>query len=83
MAVHMIRVSSTVLLISLVQSATACNDHDLQDPSVVQVLQPTFSTSKSEGPIVLTVIGTFKNTSAAKVDNLVVEAKLTDAQGKG
>jgi ATP-dependent Zn protease len=70
------------LLFAHAPAAMACNEHDLEDPSLVQVLQPSFTTSKTDGPVFVTVIGTFKNTSSNKVENLVVEAKLTDAQGK-
>ena len=79
---HIARIGLSTLLLVLTQQAVACNDHDLEDPSAVQILHPTVSTSKSDGPVVLTVLGTFKNTTPTKVDNLVVEAKLTDAQGK-
>ncbi|MFG5411197.1 FxLYD domain-containing protein [Piscinibacter sakaiensis] len=70
------------VLIAHAPVSIACNEHDLEDPSLVQVLQPSLTTSKSDGPVLVTVIGTFKNTSPNRVENLVVEAKLTDAQGK-
>ncbi len=79
---HMTRTALVLLLLVLALNAEACNDNDLQDPSAVQILQPTFTTEKSDGPLIVTVLGTFKNTTQTRVDNLVVEAKLTDAQGK-
>jgi ATP-dependent Zn protease len=71
------------LLLLLAQTTIACNDHDLQDPgNSVQVVETSVSTSNLEGSLFVTVFGTFKNSTADKVDNLVVEAKLTDSEGK-
>jgi ATP-dependent Zn protease len=81
MRIH-ISISLIAGLLAYVPVATACIEHDLENPGLVQVLQPTITATKTDGPVLVTVIGTFKNTSPHTVENLVVEAKLTDAQGK-
>jgi ATP-dependent Zn protease len=66
-----------------VSYALACGDHDLPDPgSSVQVVEATVQTAKMDGPLFVTVLGEFKNTTGSKIGNLVVEAKLIDASGK-
>lgn len=70
-------------LLLLASYAFACADHDLPDPSSsVQVVEATVSTSKTDGPLFVTVLGSFKNTTANRIESLVVEAKLTDSNGK-
>ena len=77
------RIAVCAFLLAVMQTAAACNSNkDLEEPSAIQVLQPTVSTLKTDGFVSVTVLGTFKNTTATKVDNLIVEAKLTDEQGK-
>jgi ATP-dependent Zn protease len=79
----MIKIFLAMLLIPFTQLAVACNDHDLVDPSnSVQVVETSVSTSKADGPLFVTVFGSFKNTTPNKIDNLVVEAKLTNSNGK-
>lgn len=72
-----------LLALAMVANVLACNDHDLEQPgTAVQVINAAVSTAKAEGPLLVTVIGELKNTTDEKVDNLVLEARLTDANGK-
>jgi ATP-dependent Zn protease len=67
----------------LAAKAMACVDHDLPGAGVgVQVVEASVSTSKSDGGVLVTVLGTLKNTTANRADGVVVEAKLTDRGGK-
>ena len=75
------RLATLVLLLACLRPAVACDD-DLPDPAAIPIDQPTFQVTRSEGGTMLTVLGAFRNTSEAKAHNLVVEATLTDAQGK-
>lgn len=71
------------LLLAAAFAAHACNDHELQQPnSALHVVNTAVSTAKADGPMLVTVIGELKNTTTDKIDNLVLEAKLTDASGK-
>jgi hypothetical protein len=76
----------TFLLVSLLTMpslARACCDIELKEPSTaVQVIAPSFTATKTDGPALLTVLGTFRNTTESTVSDLVVEAKLLDASGK-
>ena len=64
-------------------TAFACNDHELQQPdAALQVVNTSVSTAQAQGPMLVTVIGQLKNTTGEKIDNLVLEARLTDANGK-
>jgi ATP-dependent Zn protease len=73
--------SSLALALSL--NALACNDHDLQQPEIaLQVINTSVSTAKTQGPMLVTVIGEIKNTTTERIDNLILEAKLTDSNGK-
>lgn len=75
--------TASLFLILLASSSFAFVDHDLKDPSAsVQIMDAAVKTSKSDGLLFVTVLGTFKNTTESKIDNLVVEAKLTDTGGK-
>jgi ATP-dependent Zn protease len=70
-------------LLLLASHTLACADHELPDPSAsVQIVEATVSTSKTDGPLFVTVLGSFKNTTGSKIDSLVVEAKLTNSSGK-
>lgn len=74
---------ASLFLIFLSTGSFACADHDLKDPSTsVQIVDAAVNTSKSDGPLFVTVLGAFKNITESKIDNLVVEAKLTDSSGK-
>jgi ATP-dependent Zn protease len=67
----------------IASSAYACGDHDLPNPSSsVQIVGTTVSTSKTDGTVFVTVLGSFKNITESKIDGLMVEAKLTDSRGK-
>jgi len=81
MRIHLPLVLATLLL-AHAPLAAACDEHELDKPDLVQVIQPTLTATKTDGPVMVSVLGTFRNTSPNRVDNLVVEAKLTDAQGK-
>lgn len=73
----------SLFLILLASNSFALVDSDLKDPSAsVQIVDAAVNTSKSDGLLFVTVLGTFKNSTESKIDNLVVEAKLTDAGGK-
>jgi ATP-dependent Zn protease len=72
-----------VLLALIALNATACADHDFPEAgSSIQVTEASWSTSKNDGPLILTVLGTLKNPTNNRVENLVVEAKLIDRNGK-
>lgn len=59
------------------------DEHDLTNPSQsLKVTDSTFTIIPIEGRQTLTVIGTFKNTTANKIDNVVVEAKFMDSNKK-
>jgi ATP-dependent Zn protease len=59
------------------------DEHDLTNPSQsLKVTDSTFTIIPIEGRQTLTVIGTFKNTTANKIDNIVVEAKFMDLNKK-
>lgn len=71
------------LALALSINALACNDHDLLHPDVaLKVISSSVSTVKAQGPMLVTVIGELKNTTDEKIDNLILEAKLTDSDGK-
>lgn len=71
------------LLALVLSNALACAEHDLPDAgSSVQVAETSVITSKNDGPLLVTVLGTLKNTTGKRIENLVIEAKLTDASGK-
>ena len=73
----------SALALALSVNALACNDHELQQPDMaLQVINASVSTAKAQGPMLVTVIGELKNTTAERIDNLVLEAKLTDSSGK-
>lgn len=77
---HLILVPILALLIS---NASACVDHELPEASAsVEIAEASVSTTKNNGPLFVTVLGALKNTTNNKIDNLVLEAKLTDANGK-
>lgn len=72
-----------ISLALLALKATACADHNFPEAgSSIQVTEASWSTSKNDGPLILTVLGTLKNPTNNRVENLVVEAKLTDRNGK-
>ena len=72
-----------LLFVLLASRAVACADHDLPNPnSSVQVVEATVTTSRTEGPLFVTVLGSIKNVTGSKIDNLVVEAKIIDTSGK-
>jgi ATP-dependent Zn protease len=72
-----------ILGMAVAADAFACADHELQDPSAaVQVVNASVNTTKTDGPLVVTVIGELKNVTSNKIDSLVIEAKVTDASGK-
>lgn len=74
---------ASLFLIFLASGSFACGDHDLKDPSAsVQIVDAAVNASKSDGPLFVTVLGEFKNITESKIDNLVVEAKLTDSSGR-
>lgn len=74
-------IAAFALLLTL--NAQACADHDLQTPSVaLQVVNAAVSTAKADGPLLVTVIGELKNTTNDKINDVVIEARLTDASGK-
>jgi ATP-dependent Zn protease len=76
------RIFSTLAL-ALSLNAIACNDHELQQPdAALQVINTSVSTANAQGPMLVTVIGELKNTTTEKIDNLILEAKLTDSSGK-
>jgi ATP-dependent Zn protease len=71
------------LALAMSASAMACNDHELQRPDeALLVVESSVSTAQAQGPMLVTVIGQLKNTTDEKIDNLVLEARLTDAAGK-
>lgn len=73
----------TPLLVLLTSNASACADHDLPEASLsVQVAEASVTTTKNDGPLLVTVLGTLKNTTSNRIENLVLEAKLTDSSGK-
>ena len=73
----------SLFLVFLASGSIACADHDLKDPSAsVKIVDAAVNTSKSDGPLFVTVLGAFKNITESKIDNLVVEAKLTDSSGR-
>lgn len=73
----------STLTLALSLNAIACNDHELQQPDAsLQVINISVSTAKAQGPMLVTVIGELKNTTTEKIDNLILEAKLTDSSGK-
>ena len=73
----------SALALALSLNAIACNDHELQQPDAsLQVINTSVSTAKAQGPMLVTVIGELKNTTTEKIDNLILEAKLTDSSGK-
>jgi len=56
---------------------------DLQDPNnALKVVNTSVITSKSGGAPIVTVIGELRNNTNNKIDELVVEAKLTNSNGK-
>jgi hypothetical protein len=72
-----------VSLIAMTGSAFACCNSELKYPDeAVKVVGPTVTTSKTDGPLLVTVLGTFQNTTEHPVSELVVEAKLIDSTGK-
>ncbi|MFQ6332576.1 FxLYD domain-containing protein [Methylophilus sp. 3sh_L] len=72
-----------ISLALLALNATACADHDFPEAgSSIQVTEASWSTSQNDGPLILTVLGTLKNPTGDRIENLVVEAKLTDRNGK-
>ena len=80
----MIKYIFTTVLIFHSSIALACSDdHDLKNPSqAIKVIDPTFTISPIEGRPMLTVIGTLKNATDNKIDNIVVEAKFLDSNKK-
>jgi hypothetical protein len=74
-------IPAIALLLSI--NTFACVDHSLLQPdSALQVLNTSVSTASVQGPMLVTVIGELKNTTANKIDSLILEAKMTDASGK-
>jgi ATP-dependent Zn protease len=72
-----------VLSLAIATDAAASCDQDLQDPnSAVQVVDASVTTTTSDGALFVTVIGELKNTTNQKIDDLVIEAKLTNSSGK-
>lgn len=80
----MIKYIITSLIICSSSIAIAYTDeHDLTNPSqFLKVTDSTFTIIPIEGRQTLTVIGTFKNTTTNKIDNIVVEAKFMDSNKK-
>lgn len=73
----------SLLLVVLASNAFAACDQDLQDPnSQVQVVGASVTTTKTDGPVFVSVIGELRNTTNNKIDELVIEAKLTNSKGK-
>ncbi len=76
---HLLAIS----LFTMAGTAFACCNSELKAPSsAVKVIDPTFSVRMAESRPVVTVLGTFQNTTENTVGSLVVEAKLTDSAGK-
>jgi len=64
-------------------AAAACCDAELKDPSAsVRVLQPIIKVQRHDAGLVVTVLGELENTTEATVDDLVVEARIADANGQ-
>lgn len=72
-----------VVLSAVGLSALACEGQPLeQAEALVQVVDATVQTSTSQGPLMVTVLGTLRNQHGERVENLMLEARLTDASGK-
>jgi ATP-dependent Zn protease len=77
------RVLLSVLSLLLASNTLAACAKDLQDPSNdVQVVEASVTTTKTDGPVFVSVIGELRNTTNNKIDELVIEAKLTNSKGK-
>lgn len=71
-----------VALLTFVKVSYACCESELKDPPAsVEILAPTFSVTGTDGPQLLTVVGTFRNKTETTVGDLVVEARLLDTTG--
>lgn len=69
--------------LTLASAAVAACAEDLQNPdSAIEVVNSSISTFKTEGPLLTTVIGELHNRTNDRIDELVIEARLTDASGK-
>ncbi|RTL00095.1 MAG: hypothetical protein EKK65_08540 [Lysobacterales bacterium] len=72
-----------ILPLTLASTAVAACAQDLQNPdSAIEVVNASISTFRTEGPLLTTVIGELHNTTNDRIDELVIEARLTDASGK-
>lgn len=77
------RAALILALLGLALPAFACCTTDLRDPSTsVRVIAAKVVTTKSEGAVVVSVLGELQNTTEATVDDLVVEARLLDSKGE-
>jgi ATP-dependent Zn protease len=55
----------------------------LQDPnSQVQIVEASVTTTKTDGAVLVSVIGELRNTTNNKIDEIVIEAKLKNSKGK-
>jgi uncharacterized membrane protein YgcG len=71
------------LLLALAGPCLTCCAEELQNPSAaVKVVDARIVTREAGHDVLVTVLGSLKNETGQSVSNLVVEAKLLDAQGK-
>ena len=71
------------LLICFYASACGSNEQPQSEAkSALQIVNPKVSTAKSGGPLLVTVIGELKNPTSQDFEDLVLEARLMDADGK-
>jgi ATP-dependent Zn protease len=76
------RLLLVLLSLTIATNAAASCDQDLKDPnSAVQVVDASVTTTKSDGSLFVTVIGELRNTTNEKINDLVIEAKLTNSSG--
>lgn len=70
-----------LLSIPLQAACTKPNNPEF-DPQTIEISGASLSYSKTEGPSWITTIGTLKNTSPFKLEDILVEVKYFDAEGK-
>lgn len=71
------------LMFWFASQAMACVGENLPNADTsIQVVDAVVSTSKTDGMLMVTVLGAIQNAHTSKVDGLVMEAKLTDSSGK-
>lgn len=77
------RILFSVFFLIYTLSAFTAYAQDLLDPAnEVQVVDASVTTTKTDGELLVTVIGELRNTTNKKIDELIVEAKLMNSSGE-